>query len=120
MTAPATQDLYALLGVAPTADGTELDHAFRVLARRLHPDLRTPDADSDAFQQVLAAYAVLRDPIARSDYDRGRASAAPAAGTTETAMSTPAADRGRGRTRARPSSGPALRVGPVHRHRSAP
>lgn len=70
-------DLYTVLGVDPTASEDELDHAFRALARRLHPDMHSADADSDAFQQVLAAYAVLRNPVARIGYDRHRAATDP-------------------------------------------
>lgn len=68
-------DLYAILGVASNATQTEISHAYRSLVRRHHPDTRAPaDAPQDAvadqaLQQVLAAYAVLRDPTRRADYD---------------------------------------------------
>ena len=69
-------NLYEVLGVAPDADAHQLDQAFRVLARRHHPDTRTqqdaadqPWLDSQRFQEILAAYAVLRDPVARAAYD---------------------------------------------------
>jgi len=69
-------DLYAILGVAPSATPAEISHAYRALLRRHHPDTRRPDdetrgAGSDtALQHVLAAYTVLRDPARRADYDR--------------------------------------------------
>jgi curved DNA-binding protein CbpA len=69
-------DLYAILGVAPSATQAEISHAYRTRLRRHHPDTRAPidepqDAVSDqALRQVLAAYAVLRDPTRRADYDR--------------------------------------------------
>jgi curved DNA-binding protein CbpA len=69
-------DLYAILGVAPDATQAEISHAYRSLLRQHHPDTRAPidepqDAVSDqALQHVLAAYAVLRDPTRRADYDR--------------------------------------------------
>jgi len=69
-------DLYAILGVAPSASQAEISHAYRALLRQHHPDTRTPidepqDAVADqALQHVLAAYAVLQDPTSRADYDR--------------------------------------------------
>ena len=69
-------DLYAILGVAPSATQAEISHAYRAMLRRHHPDTRDPadeaqSAMSDAaLQQVLAAYTVLGDPTRRADYDR--------------------------------------------------
>jgi curved DNA-binding protein CbpA len=69
-------DLYAILGVPPSATQAEISHAYRALLRRHHPDTRTPDDESPkvvsdtALQQVLAAYTVLHDPVRRADYDR--------------------------------------------------
>jgi curved DNA-binding protein CbpA len=105
MITPPTADLYAVLGVAPSASAAELDHAYRRLVRRHHPDTReAPEAEAsdERLQQVLAAYAVLRDPAARAGYDRDhhpelRRSRPPSASTSE----------------------PALRVGPVRWHRSS-
>jgi len=72
--APITDDLYAVLGVECDADDARIEHAFHVLAHRLHPDTRPPDADTEpvdpeVFRRILAAYAVLRDPLARRRYD---------------------------------------------------
>ena len=69
-------DLYAILGVAPSATQAEISHAYRALLRRHHPDTRAPDDESQgdasdtALRQVLAAYAVLHDLAQRADYDR--------------------------------------------------
>jgi curved DNA-binding protein CbpA len=75
-------DLYAVLGVAPSATPEEIRHAYRALARLHHPDTRAEDPTSvvvafgsegdEAFQRVMDAYAVLGDPDARAVYDRGR------------------------------------------------
>jgi curved DNA-binding protein CbpA len=73
-------DPYVILGVAAEASDDDLDHAFRELVRRLHPDTRAaaaPDDDADwRLQEVLNAYATLRDPVRRAAYDRA-ARAAP-------------------------------------------
>ena len=69
-------DLYAILGLDRYATQAEIAHAYRTLLRRHHPDTRTDgdpsqDAVSDAaLQQILTAYAVLRDPDRRTDYDQ--------------------------------------------------
>ena len=66
-------DLYAVLGVTPTATPTEIAHAFRVKLRALHPDTHYAGSPADAeiqLRQVLAAYARLRDPQRRAIYDQ--------------------------------------------------
>lgn len=99
-------DLYEALGVQPGVTGAELDHAFRTLARQLHPDSGRDGGDGEAFQRVLAAYAVLRDPVARSNYDERRAALRRKAETR--------GPRSRGVTvRTRPAAEPLIRVGPV-------
>ena len=101
MTERPDTNLYAVLGVASKASDTELDHAFRALARRLHPDMNhhdntdadanvDADADGAAFQRVLAAYAVLRDPVARRDYDRRQTPATEPFHPSAAAPQTPA------------------------------
>jgi curved DNA-binding protein CbpA len=100
MSRPGT-DLYSVLGLSRDATQAEISHAYRVLLRRHHPDTRTSQvvqsARSDAtLQQIIDAYAVLRDPERRAVYDeqatqvRGPARAArtrtpssPVARTTE-------------------------------------
>jgi DnaJ-class molecular chaperone len=67
-------DLYAVLGVRPEATAAEISHAYRNLVRRHHPDSHTDESaapgTSGDLEQVLGAYAVLRDPDRRADYDR--------------------------------------------------
>ncbi|MFP5070910.1 J domain-containing protein [Pseudonocardia nantongensis] len=85
------RDLYADLGVGRGATPEQLRRAYRVLARRLHPDLNpAPDA-SHRFAQVAAAYAVLADPDLRADYDAARADAAPGEDRSAAAAAAPAA-----------------------------
>ena len=105
MTAPLP-DPYAILGVTAKASDDDLDHAFRGLVRQLHPDTRTPsDADADAdqrLQQILTAYATLRDPSRRAAYDLTRVKPA----------TSPHVQAAR-RTSTTPRVEPAIRVGPV-------
>jgi curved DNA-binding protein CbpA len=108
-------DLYAVLGVRPEATAAEISHAYRNLVRRHHPDSRTDEpaapGTSGDLEQVLAAYAVLRDPDRRADYDRRRMRQAPTPRRTRPTKlhvsyrGTPA-----------PVAEPDIRVGPVRYH----
>ena len=62
--------LYDLLGVAPEATPKELDRAFRVKARELHPDKNRDDPDATSkFQAMKEAYEILKDEEKRQIYD---------------------------------------------------
>lgn len=72
------QDYYQVLGVRPSATRDEIRRAYRRLARQVHPDTNPEwedDREANARMAVLnAAYAVLRDPARRTEYDRERRS----------------------------------------------
>jgi DnaJ-class molecular chaperone len=102
-------DLYAVLGVAPSATQAEISHAYRALLRHHHPDTRvtadrSQSALSDsALREVIAAYAVLRDPSRRAEYDR-----------QATRPTRPARQRLQpAQTRARTNDQPPIVAGPV-------
>jgi curved DNA-binding protein CbpA len=74
------RDLYELLGVAPDAPAEEITRAWHRRARALHPDAQPGHAGEPArFQELAAAYRVLRDPALRAAYDRALRPPAPAA-----------------------------------------
>ena len=65
-------DPYFALGVLPTATHAEITHAYRHYLRDHHPDIPSRESNSEAderLRQVLAAYALLRDPHRRAAYD---------------------------------------------------
>jgi len=66
-------DPYAVLGVAPQATAPEIHHAYRVLARRFHPDANRDGRAAALFAQVSKAYEVLGDIDRRRAYDLQRA-----------------------------------------------
>ncbi|HEU5055937.1 MAG TPA: DnaJ domain-containing protein [Kofleriaceae bacterium] len=68
--ANAERDAYRVLQVDPHADPDVIAAAYRVLARRLHPD--RGGADADRMAELNAAYARIRDPEERRAYDRER------------------------------------------------
>ncbi len=66
---------YRVLGVEPSATQSQVRDAYRVLARRLHPDVcDEPDA-AERFARVAEAYEVLGDASRRRAYDASLAEA---------------------------------------------
>ena len=53
---------YEVLGVAPTASSSDIQKAYRKLAKKLHPDLNPGDkAAEEKFKEVTGAYDLLGD-----------------------------------------------------------
>jgi curved DNA-binding protein len=63
-------DYYQLLGVSRSADSKEIQHAYRALARKYHPDVNKQPRAEDTFKKISEAYHVLADPESRAQYDR--------------------------------------------------
>ncbi len=69
--AESKRDYYEVLGVSKTADDAELKKAYRVLAKKYHPDTNQGNAEAEAkFKEASEAYAVLSDPEKRKQYDQ--------------------------------------------------
>ena len=65
------RDYYEVLGVSKTATDAELKKAYRVLAKKYHPDSNPGDKEAEAkFKEASEAYAVLSDPDKRAKYDQ--------------------------------------------------
>jgi curved DNA-binding protein CbpA len=92
---------YAVLGVARTATPAEITHAFRAKLRSLHPDTRSAAVGDAELREVLTAYAQLRDPGRRAEYDRAAKEAALPRNSDPTAPA---------RTRTNPSGPVQIRV----------
>lgn len=64
------EDHYGVLGLSRGCTQAQIRDAYRVLARRFHPDVN-PGEDATARSQALnAAYETLSDPARRRAYDR--------------------------------------------------
>ncbi|MBN1428597.1 MAG: VWA domain-containing protein [Anaerolineae bacterium] len=63
---------YAILGVLPTASEDDLRQAYRIAAKRFHPDVNKAPGANLLFQDINTAYEVLSDQRRRSEYDQVR------------------------------------------------
>ena len=65
------RDYYEVLGVDKNADDAEIKKAYRVLAKKYHPDINPGDKEAEAkFKEASEAYAVLSDHEKRQQYDQ--------------------------------------------------
>ena len=87
------RDPYRILQVQPDADQDIVKAAYRVLARRLHPDAGAAldDATAQKMADLNWAYSVARDPIKRKLWESDRRRAPP---PTPTEGATHGAPRG--------------------------
>lgn len=66
-----TRNYYDLLGILPSATMVEVKRAYRVMARKHHPDFNPLDPGAtERFKDLQEAYNTLRDASARTRYDR--------------------------------------------------
>jgi curved DNA-binding protein CbpA len=84
------QDHYKTLGLSSAATREEIRRAYRVLARRYHPDVNPGNSTAERFREISRAYETLSDPERRKQYDSER--------ETEESFSS-AFDRSKGGTR---------------------
>ena len=69
--AETKRDYYEVLGVDRNADDAALKKAYRVLAKKYHPDMNPGDAEAEKkFKEASEAYAVLSDAEKRRQYDQ--------------------------------------------------
>lgn len=76
------RDYYEILGVDKNADEAAIKKAYRVLAKKYHPDMNPGNKEAEQnFKEVNEAYAVLSDPDKKPKYDQyGHAGIDPNAG----------------------------------------
>ena len=65
------RDYYEVLGVDKSADDAAIKKAYRVLAKKYHPDMNPGDKEAEVkFKEASEAYAVLSDAEKRRQYDQ--------------------------------------------------
>jgi curved DNA-binding protein CbpA len=65
-----SQNYYILLGVPNTATSEEIKSAYRVLAKKYHPDKNQGNKSAEEyFKEIQQAYTVLSNPEKRKKYD---------------------------------------------------
>ena len=65
------RDYYEVLGVDRNASADDLKKAYRVLAKKYHPDMHPGDKEAEEkFKEASEAYSVLSDDNKRKQYDQ--------------------------------------------------
>ena len=92
------RDPYRILHVDPEADADVIAAAYRVLARKLHPDASgaTDPSVARRMADLSWAWSLLRDPQRRQAYDRDRRFAGRRRADAQAAWSSVAEPRGHG------------------------
>jgi Ca-activated chloride channel family protein len=68
----ASRNLYAILGIPPEATQEDIREAYRVAARRFHPDANSNQGADLQFRDIAAAYETLGNALQRVEYDAAR------------------------------------------------
>jgi len=64
------KDYYSILGVRKDADSSDIQKAYRKLARKYHPDVNSSPEAEEKFKEINEAHEVLKDSEKRAKYDR--------------------------------------------------
>lgn len=66
------KNYYEILGVEKTATENDIKKAYRMLAKKYHPDKNSGNQQSEEkFKEVVEAFEILSDPIKKNKYDAG-------------------------------------------------
>jgi DnaJ-class molecular chaperone len=63
-------DYYIALGVSRDADLAKIKRAYRIIAKKYHPDVAQSSDDTERFREIREAYETLADEAKRQKYDQ--------------------------------------------------
>lgn len=66
----AEENYYDILGVSKDASESDINHAYRRLAAKYHPDVNHAPGAEEKFKKINEAYEVLHDKNKRAQYDQ--------------------------------------------------
>lgn len=66
---PSSRSLYDVLNIAPEAEPVVVEAAYKALIKKYHPDQAVETPVSRDAAAINEAFAVLKDPARRADYD---------------------------------------------------
>ncbi|CAH8380973.1 unnamed protein product [Eruca vesicaria subsp. sativa] len=64
------QNHYVVLGIARNATQADVKRAYRLLARKFHPDVNKDPKAGERFKSIRCSYEVLSNEATRTQYDR--------------------------------------------------
>ncbi|CAH8271471.1 unnamed protein product [Arabidopsis lyrata] len=64
------QNHYVVLGIARNATQVDIKRAYRLLARKFHPDVNKDSKAGELFKTIRCSYEVLSNEATRTQYDR--------------------------------------------------
>lgn len=69
---PEKTDFYRRLNIGTGASEEAIKKAYRLAARKAHPDVNKNDGATQLFLDIQEAYKILSDPTKKGNYDDGR------------------------------------------------
>ena len=63
------KDYYQILGIERGTSDADIKKAYRKLAHKYHPDISKDPKGEEKFKEIAEAYATLKDPEKRAEYD---------------------------------------------------